>query len=338
VPATGFSIVLPLRDGGAMLRECAASVLAQGVRDFELLVLENGSTDGGPEWLESLGDPRIRVIRAREPLSMERNWARILDVPRREFMTLIGHDDRLSADFLAEMAGLIENHPRAALYRTHFRVIDARGRAVRPCRPMPPTEDAAGYLAARLAGERDSYSGCVLRSADYDRVGGIPPFPRLLFADDALWMAVMRGSYAATSPAVCFDLRMHAASGSWAPPLADTLAAWEAWRGRLLELAADPAIAATLRERLPDYLERMFAGLWLDELKRTSAAGERVDASLRERLFAMLDRDAPGAGARIAGDARVRAWRAVNDSPLRRAAGVLWGALRAARRRAAAPR
>lgn len=330
--AARFSVVLPLHNGGSMLRECVASVLAQSVADFELLVLENGSTDGGPEWLRALGDPRVRVMAADPPRSMERNWGRILDATRREFMTLIGHDDRLSSDFLAEMARLIERHPGAGLYRTHFRVIDERGRTVRTCRPMPETENAAAYLAARLAGRRDSYSGCVMRSADYDRVGGIPQFPRLLFADDALWLALIRDSFVATSPAVRFDLRMHAASGSWSPPPGDFLDAWDAWRAHLLDLAGDPALAAAVREGVPSYLARLLRGVYLDELKRASAQGRRVDAATRARVFATLDRDAPGAGARLAADAEVWLWQAVNASALRRPAGRTWNGLRALRR------
>jgi len=327
----GFTIVLPLRNGGALLRECVSSVLAQTHPDFELVVLENASTDGGPEWLAALGDSRVRVAPAPEPLPIEANWGRIVGLPRREFMTLIGHDDRLAPGFLAEMAGLIARHPGAGLYRVHARIIDAAARVVRAGRPMPEREDAASFLRARLRGERDSYSGCVMRSADYDRAGGMPRFPRLLFADDALWLALIAGSYAATSPATAFDLRMHEASQSWAPRLGDLLDAWDGYASRLAALARDPDIEAVLRDELPGFLESRVATVYLAELKRASAEGRRLEPQWRVRIRAALAR----AGAdpeRFARRSEVRLWEAANASPARRLAGRAWETLRAARR------
>src|SRR6476660_2754599 len=56
------SIILPTYDRLPLLRDAVASVLAQTVQDWELFVVDDGSTDGTVEWLESLGDPRIVAI------------------------------------------------------------------------------------------------------------------------------------------------------------------------------------------------------------------------------------------------------------------------------------
>ena len=60
--APKVSIVLPTHDRLRFLREAVASVLAQTVVDWELVVVDDGSTDGSVAWLESLGDPRIVVV------------------------------------------------------------------------------------------------------------------------------------------------------------------------------------------------------------------------------------------------------------------------------------
>src|SRR5262245_27542088 len=90
-----FTIVLPVRNGGDYIRECVASVLAQSLGDFRLAILENASTDGTGEWLETLSDSRICVWPAPRALSIEENWSRARELPKGEFMFFVGHDDRL---------------------------------------------------------------------------------------------------------------------------------------------------------------------------------------------------------------------------------------------------
>ena len=56
------SVVLPNYNGSAFLKIAVDSVLAQSFTDFELIVVEDGSTDGSAELLASYSDPRLRVI------------------------------------------------------------------------------------------------------------------------------------------------------------------------------------------------------------------------------------------------------------------------------------
>jgi glycosyltransferase involved in cell wall biosynthesis len=332
-------VVLPVRNGGHWLRACVRSVLAQTVRDFDLVVLENASEDDGPAWLDSLDDDRLRVIRAPAPLGIEENWARILPLEKNELLTTIGHDDTFDPDYLEEIERLIAAHPGAGLYRTHFRMIDGDGRTRGSCRPMPEREGAAEFLRARLRGERDSFgTGYTMRSADYDRVGGIPPWPRLLFADDALWLRLMRGSYVATAAAERFAYRFHEGSASFAPDLGDLLAAFECYRGLLAELSGDPEAAAAVRDELPGYLERTLKHAYLAALERACAAGLGLDPAERARVREALARHAPAAVGRLDRDWRVRAWQAANALPLRREAARLARGFRALRDAARARR
>jgi glycosyltransferase involved in cell wall biosynthesis len=94
-----FSIILPVKNGGEYVKECVQSILAQSCPDFNLHILENCSTDGTAEWLQTLRDERIIIIPAEIPLSIEENWARILFIQKNEFMTIIGHDDLLESNY-----------------------------------------------------------------------------------------------------------------------------------------------------------------------------------------------------------------------------------------------
>ena len=206
-----YSIILPVRNGGHYLKECVNGILAQTFGDFNCIVLDNCSTDGTTEWLQSLEDPRIVLHRSDKSLTIEENWSRIKDVPKNEFMTMIGHDDWLQPFYLEEMNALIGRHPAAGLYQTHFTYIDQDGRFVRNCLPMDEHQCLHEFLSCQMARTIDSTgTGYMMRSADYDRTGGMSPgFPNLIFADYALWTDLMLKGYKATASRDCFSYRLH---------------------------------------------------------------------------------------------------------------------------------
>jgi len=59
-----FTICLPSYNGGDYLKACVESVLAQTYPNFELVVLDDASTDGSLDWLAGVGDRRVRVCPA----------------------------------------------------------------------------------------------------------------------------------------------------------------------------------------------------------------------------------------------------------------------------------
>ena len=313
-----FSIVLPVRNGGEHVKLCVASILAQTLADdYELLVLENGSTDGTAEWLADLRDPRVRLHPAERPLSIVENWTRILQVPRAEYMTIIGHDDLLDPDYLATMCALVESHPDAGLYQAHFRLIDTEGRFLRPCLPMPFRETAAEFLAVRLLNIRDTFgTGYLMRTADYDRVGGIPPFVQLMAADDVLWLRLMEGTWKATTSRELFSYRTHRQSTSGSSNPTTYLEARELYHDALEELAArDPALCDVLAHYGPvtypglgEYLHKRFL-LW-------SLAGKgRYTDEEAARIRRLVERAAGPEAARVRRKKRLRLLEWANHLP-----------------------
>ena len=126
-------------------------------------------------------------------------------------MTMIGHDDLLLPDYLQTMDQLIMEYPNASLYQSHFRYIDSEGTLVRHCQSMPVEQHVSEFLACQLDGSRDSTgTGYMMRSADYDELGGISPlYPNLIFADYELWMKLTSKSYVVTSAEETFCYRLH---------------------------------------------------------------------------------------------------------------------------------
>jgi glycosyltransferase involved in cell wall biosynthesis len=304
-----FLIVLPVRNGGEYLKACVASILAQVHEHFRLVVLENASSDETPSWLRQLRDPRISVRESPAPLEIEENWARILQLDlSEEFLTIIGHDDLLDPGYLSQMSALIDAHPDAGLYQCHFRLIDKHGRRMRSCLPMPVRETADGFLAARLRLRRDSYgTGYMFRASDYVRIGGIPPYKKLIFADDALWLDLMRGSYKATLACETFSYRLHPGGTSHSPDWRSTFDALACYLGFLKSYGrSDWAVQSALQHGVADYMTFWFRWAYLSAdrgrgerpqilraIESLSAMAGEIDESLRlppfrERVRAAL--------------------------------------------------
>ncbi|HVS97178.1 MAG TPA: glycosyltransferase [Puia sp.] len=291
-----FSIILPVRNGGDYIKLCIASILQQTYRDFNLLILDNCSSDGTSEWIKSLDDPRIRVFPAVRPLSIEENWGRIVGMPKNEFMTMIGHDDILDPHYLAAMDALIRRHPEASLYQTHFRYIDATGAVIRRCKPMDERQSPEEFLSFFLAGLIDNMgTGYMMRSADFDAAGGIPPYPNLLFADFELWIQLCRHGYKATAFEECFGFRLHQSMTTTSSDM-KYRTAFERFIGYLETLQKeDPALREPIRRYAVSFIQTYCKGL-AHRLLRTPLAkrdGLKVDSFVRQ-CQSFADRLIPG--------------------------------------------
>ena len=94
-------------------RRCIRSLLAQDYRDFEVLVMDDASTDATPEVARSFDDPRVRHVRNPTNLGHLRNFDRGLELARGRCRWLISADDHLRhPGALGRYVRLIETHPR----------------------------------------------------------------------------------------------------------------------------------------------------------------------------------------------------------------------------------
>lgn len=211
-----YSIILPVRNGGSYVKDCVNSILWQTYTEFNFIILDNCSTDGTLEWLQSLHDSRIVIVPSDRPLTIEENWARIITVQKNEFITLIGHDDVLYPNFLEIIDNLIITNPDASLYHTHFNFINADGNIIRSSKLMPAKLSGYQFLEAFLTHSIDLMgTGYVMRSSDYDVLEGIPTkYPSLLFADFELWLQLCLKSYEVIAPDNCFAFRVHKSTTS----------------------------------------------------------------------------------------------------------------------------
>jgi hypothetical protein len=122
------SVVLAVYNGEEFLRETIASVLAQTFRDFEFVVVNDGSTDASRDVVLSFGDPRIRLLDNPRNLGLTPSLNRGIGEARGEFIARIDADDVAAVSRLARQVRHLDRHPEVALVGSWYREIDGAGR------------------------------------------------------------------------------------------------------------------------------------------------------------------------------------------------------------------
>jgi len=288
-----YSIILPVRNGGNYLRECVQSILSQTVTDFELLVLENKSTDNTLEILASFNDPRIKIFPADAPLSMEENWHRAVKVPKSAYMTLIGHDDMLDSNYLFVMQELIRRYEDASLYQTHFRYIDSAGGETGKCRPMAAEQKPDTAISNFLCDRTDLMgTGFMMRSHDFEEAGGMPMYPNLLFADMELWIELAAKSYLAVDEHECFSYRRHPAATTSSSSDAKFINAFDLLVKYLVKLKQrKPELAPVISRDGKELLRQYCQGITHKVLRRPKAERETPSVAALIDQFRQYGKD-----------------------------------------------
>jgi glycosyltransferase involved in cell wall biosynthesis len=111
------SVIIPTYNRAAMVKEAAAAVLAQTYRDFELLVVDDGSTDGTREALAAFaGEIRVLPSPSRRGVSAARNLG--IAATQGEWLAFLDSDDLWLPEKLARQMAFMAAHPQFLLSQT----------------------------------------------------------------------------------------------------------------------------------------------------------------------------------------------------------------------------
>ena len=144
--APAISVVMPVYNRAASVRVAIDSVLAQTFTHFELVVVDDGSTDGSAEAVAAIGDPRIRLVRldSNHGANAARNEG--LRQARARIVSFLDSDDLYLPHKLATVAATFAARPGLGGMVDSFRKLSPR-KGVRTCR-NPDLHDRHAILAA----------------------------------------------------------------------------------------------------------------------------------------------------------------------------------------------
>ena len=128
------SVLVPVYNAGPYLAECLESILAQDFSDCEILISDDGSTDGSAAVIERFAarDTRIRWWRNPRNLRIGGNFNACLKAARGEYLKFVLQDDKLlDPSCLRRMVEAMENDPSVTLVGSASHVIDEQSRLLK---------------------------------------------------------------------------------------------------------------------------------------------------------------------------------------------------------------
>lgn len=114
-----FSVIIPLFNKERFIKQTLKSVLNQQFQDFEIIIINDGSTDRSLEVVRELTDPRIQIIsQPNSGLSAARNTG--FKVAKGEFLALLDADDEWDKSYLKTIHESIERFPMHTIFGTTY--------------------------------------------------------------------------------------------------------------------------------------------------------------------------------------------------------------------------
>ncbi|WP_293986935.1 glycosyltransferase family A protein [Sphingomonas sp.] len=312
-----LSVVMPVKNAMPFLDAAIASIIEQNFTDFELVIGDDGSTDGSTGCLRGWAarDARIRLMertRSGGPVGSS-NW--VANAARSAIVARMDADDIAHPDRLGRQIELLDARPDVVLVGTLFEAIDSKGRITRRSGSRPVDGRDAPPIA---------HGSIMYRKAVFDAVGGYAAGTDYFEDTDLYYRIVAAGTLMVLTEPL-YRYRFSETSSRLNIPVARLQHAFDVLRAKKRadrRLPPAPIPAGDLR---PDTLRAVGSlRLWsggrpgvLRDLLRSRALGWNVDA-VRTVAWAVWGTISPGtlrASIRLVGRLRARtANRRAGDS------------------------
>lgn len=190
---SAVSVVVPAYNAAETLRRAIDSVLAQTFRDFELVVVNDGSTDATAEILAGYGAKLLAVTRPNGGLSSARNAG--IRAARGTYVAFLDADDWWLPGKLERQVSWMEEHPETLFCSTAARVVNPQGQVIGEWRCPPYAGTTLEAIFARNGHVAGSGSAVLARREALFACGGFDEGLRSL-EDVDMWMRLAaRGGY-----------------------------------------------------------------------------------------------------------------------------------------------
>src|SRR4030095_2108500 len=141
-----LTVVLPAHNAEATIAPAIASTLNQSYSDFELWVLENGSTDATAEVAKSFSDPRLRVFEL-GPVGFQGALQYAIENAKSEWLARMDADDLMFPHRLKEQMQVIAQHPELVFVASHYALLTPFGSIFERLLTVPSSEVDSSRLS-----------------------------------------------------------------------------------------------------------------------------------------------------------------------------------------------
>ncbi len=173
-----ISVVIPLYNKEKQIAYTLQSVFEQTFQDFEIVVVDDGSTDNSVEEVEKFDGSRIRLIhQTNAGVSAARN--RGIEEARGELIAFLDADDEWMPEYLATQYGLYQKYPECSVYACNYEFRDSEGKVTPTIIRKLPFEGEDGVLSNYFEVASCSHpplwtSAVVIKKSAIQAIGGFP--------------------------------------------------------------------------------------------------------------------------------------------------------------------
>jgi len=126
------SVLIGAYNNAGTVREAIDSILGQTVGDLEVVVIDDGSTDGSGDVARAVGDERVRVLTMPHNVGISRSLNEGLRAARAPVVAVQDADDWSAPERLERQLALLDARPDVAVVGCRMHEVDETGAAVRP--------------------------------------------------------------------------------------------------------------------------------------------------------------------------------------------------------------
>ena len=308
VSAPRVSVVMPMYNAAAYLRPAIDSVLGQTFRDYEFIIVDDGSTDSSPSIVREYAEPRIVMVR-QDNQGVATALNRGLALARGEYIARQDADDVSHSERFSTQVRYLDEHPDVAVLGTGSLLIDPQGRPF--SRFMPFTRHDR-IVAELRRGVCPLMHGAIMARRDaLMSVGAYKPIFGQI-QDVELWLRMSARYRLANIRDILYELRKHDGSITQQARLDLKIKAF-ARTGRLSENTNPDDWVKFIEE-----FDRDYDGSWRqrafeaeNHLRRAQMALARGNALAATRHTITATRLSPETIAELPGRLARRVWRTI---------------------------
>lgn len=195
--APKVSVLIPAYNHERYLKDTINSVLNQSFSDFELLILDDCSTDNTAEVIKTFSDKRITCIFPEKNCGTVRSLNHLLELSKGEYIAVLGSDDVWHTDKLQQQVEFLDNNPSIAACFTKAKIIDDNSAEITSDSGFPinifefDNRDKSLWLSELfVSGNHFCHSSALIRADVHREIGLYNPAYRQLHDLD-LWVRIL---------------------------------------------------------------------------------------------------------------------------------------------------
>lgn len=165
-----ISVIIAVYNGESHIRDCLESLLIQTFREFEIIVVDDGSTDRTVEIVRSFADERILLLQLERNRGVSFARNRAAERARGRYLSVLDSDDVATPERLSRQAEFMEANPNLGLSGTYYRLESEMGDAKIAVKPLTHEKIIKGIATACPFGN----TTLIIRKDIYNKIGGFP--------------------------------------------------------------------------------------------------------------------------------------------------------------------